>query len=137
MSILIRMRTWRNAVLIEIRNVVADLSPAYFAMVMATGIVSLSAQMLGMPRLAFALFLLNGAAYVTIWTLYLLRIGWFGRAVLSDLTDHQRGPGFFTAVAASGILGSQFVLIAGNYHVAAALWVLAIVLWVSLIYTIL
>jgi tellurite resistance protein TehA-like permease len=136
-SIRIPTRIGRNAVLIEIRNVVADLSPAYFGMVMATGIVSLSAQMLGMPRLAAALFALNAVAYVIIWALYLLRIRWFGRVVLGDLTDHQRGPGFFTTVAASGILGSQFVLIAGNYHVAAALWVLAIVLWVALIYTIL
>lgn len=106
-------------------------------MVMATGIVSLSAQMLEMPRLASALFVLNCVAYVSIWTLYVLRIRWFGRAVLHDLTDHQRGPGFFTSVAASGILGAEFVLIAGDYHVASALWVLAIVLWVSLIYTIL
>jgi hypothetical protein len=33
-------------------DLVMNLSPAYFAMVMATGIVSLSAHMLGMPRLA-------------------------------------------------------------------------------------
>ena len=98
MSILIRMRTGRNAVLIEIRNAATDLSPAYFAMVMATGIVSWSAQMLGMPRLAAALFALNAVAYVTIWALHLLRIRWFGRVVLHDLTDHQRAPGFFTAV---------------------------------------
>ena len=106
-------------------------------MVMATGIVSMSAQMLGMSWLASALFTFNAAAYAVIWILYLLRIWWFGPVVLRDLTDHQRGPGFFTAVAASGILGSEFVLVAGNYHVAAVLWVLAILLWVSLIYTIL
>ena len=106
-------------------------------MVMATGIVSLSAHMLGIAWLASALFALNIAVYVVIWMLYLLRIRWFGRVVLGDLTDHQRGPGFFTAVAASGILGSQFVLIAGSYHAAAVLWVLSIVVWVLLIYTIL
>ena len=121
----------------RLARIVSGLSPAYFAMVMATGIVSMSAQMLGMSWLASALFALNIAAYAIIWILYLLRVWWYGRAVLRDLTDHQRGPGVFTAVAASGILGSQFVLIAGNYHAAAVLWVLAIVLWVSLIYTIL
>ena len=42
-----------------LHDVVMDFSPAYFAMVMATGIVSLSTQMLGMPRLSFALFRLN------------------------------------------------------------------------------
>jgi len=115
----------------------AGLSPAYFAMVMATGIVSLSAHMLGIGWLASALFVLNVAAYTIIWVLYVLRICWFGRDVLRDMTDHQRGPGFFTSVAASGILGGQFVLIEGDYHTAAVLWVLAIVLWVVLIYTVL
>ncbi|MCC6394943.1 MAG: hypothetical protein IT167_30400, partial [Bryobacterales bacterium] len=51
----------------------AGLSPSYFAMVMATGIVSLSAHMLGPAWLASALFFLNIAAYVIIWVLYLLR----------------------------------------------------------------
>lgn len=106
-------------------------------MVMATGIVSLSAHMLGVGWLAWPLFVLNVAAYTIIWMLYLLRVRWFGRVVLRDLMDHQLGPGFFTTVAASGILGAQCVLIAGSYHAAAALWVLAIVLWVALIYTIL
>jgi len=104
---------------------------------MATGIVSLAAHMLGMTRLSSALFGLNVAAYGTIWALNLLRIRWFARRVLLYLVDHQRGPGFFTAVAASCILGSQFVLIAGNYPVAVLLWLFGIGLWILLIYTIL
>jgi tellurite resistance protein TehA-like permease len=114
-----------------------NLSPAYFAMVMATGIVSLSTHMLGMPRVADALFGLNLAAYVMIWLLNILRIRWFTDLVLGDLIDHQRGPGFFTAVAASCILGSQFVLISANYRAALALWVLGIGLWGLLTYAIL
>ncbi len=120
-----------------LRDLVMDLSPAYFAMVMATGIVSVSAQMLGMPRLAVALFMLNIAAYVAIWLLNLLRVRWFRSSVLRDLIDHQRGPGFFTAVAGSCILGSQFVLISANYRVAEVLWVLGIALWLVLTYAIL
>ena len=118
-------------------SLVVDLSPAYFAMVMATGIVSLAAQMLGMTRLSSVLLALNVAVYGTLWALNILRIRWFSKRVAGDLTDHQRGPGFFTAVAGSCILGSQFVLIAGNYHVAVLLWIVGIVLWVLLIYTIL
>ena len=119
-----------------LRDVVMDLSPAYFAMVMATGIVSLSTQMLGMSRLAAALFRLNVAAYVVIWLLTLLRVLWFKRLVLQDLVDHQSGPGFFTSVAGSCILGSQFILISANYQAATVLWILGIVLWVLLTYTI-
>lgn len=114
-----------------------NLSPAYFAMVMATGIVSLSVHMLGMVRLAIALFWLNIAAYVVIWTLSFLRVYWFGSQVARDLVDHQRGPGFFTVVAGSCILGTEFVLISANYRAALVLWILGIVLWLCLTYTIL
>lgn len=41
-----------------LRTAVKELSPVYFAMVMATGIVSLAAGWLGMPRIAHALFVL-------------------------------------------------------------------------------
>ena len=120
-----------------LRGVVMHLSPAYFAMVMATGIVSLAAHMMGMSRVAFALFGLNIAAYISIWLLTLLRLVWFRHLMLRDLVDHQRGPGFFTAVAASCILGSQLVLISANYPVALLLWFLGIALWVLLTYAIL
>jgi tellurite resistance protein TehA-like permease len=120
-----------------VRAAAMDFSPAYFAMVMATGIVSLSAHMLGMPWLAAALFALNIAAYLVIWLLTVLRVVWFRRLVLLDLVDHQRGPGFFTSVAGSCVLGSQFVLISTNYRAALLLWILGIILWVVLTYTIL
>jgi tellurite resistance protein TehA-like permease len=55
--------------------------------------------------------------------------------VLADLTDHARGPGFFTSVAATGVLGVQFVLLTGSTAIALALWVLALLLWLTLIYT--
>ena len=81
-----------------LKAVTKDLSPGYFAMVMATGIVSLAAFMLGMTGLAVALFAGNVAIYLLLVALTVLRIVWFGRAVLSDFSDHQRGPGFFTWV---------------------------------------
>ena len=118
-------------------TIVKELSPAYFAMVMATGIVSVSAHLLGMVQLASVLFVLNIAVYAIIWVLFLLRFWWFRPRIVEDLTDHQRGPGFFTAVAASCILGNQFVVQADNFAVAELLWFLGSALWVLLIYTIL
>ncbi|MCW5979674.1 MAG: tellurite resistance/C4-dicarboxylate transporter family protein [Bryobacteraceae bacterium] len=112
------------------------LSAAYFALVMATGIVSLAAHMLGMPRLAVVLFGVNVAAYVVLWVLNGLRVFWFTSLVAADLIDHQRGPGFFTSVAGSCVLGSQFILIAEDYRTATVLWILGIVLWLLLTYTI-
>ena len=111
-----------------------DLSPAYFAMVMATGIVSLGAFVLDMPALARLLFAVNLLAYVVLTVFTTVRVTLYPQAFFSDLIDHQRGPGFFTFVAGSCVLGSQFLVIAHNYRAAFALWVLATVLWILLIY---
>jgi tellurite resistance protein TehA-like permease len=113
-----------------------DLSPAYFAMVMATGIVSLGAFVLAMPALAEALFAINLIAYGVLVVLTVVRLIRFPKLFLADLTSHQRAPGFFTFVAGSCVLGSQFIIIAGDNHIAFVLWTLAMVLWIVLIYTI-
>jgi len=120
-----------------LRHATQHLSPAYFALVMATGIVSVDAHLLGMPRVAAALFWLNIVAYLIIWLLTALRAVWFPAAFWRDLVDHQVGPGFFTSIAASGVLGSQFVLLESNYAIASLLWVLALMLWVGLTYGVL
>ena len=119
-----------------LRETVEALSPAYFGMVMATGIVSIAAHLLGMGWIALALFYLNLGAYLALWALNLLRVILFPRRFFADMIDHQRGPGFFTFVAGSCVLGSQFVLITQNYQIAIYLWVLALALWIGLIYTI-
>jgi tellurite resistance protein TehA-like permease len=103
---------------------------------MATGIVSISARLLGFPLLAEVLFWVNGAAFATLWVLTLVRIARFPREVLADLSDHQRGVGFFTAVAASSVFGSQFVVLHGAAGPAFALWILTIVLWAGLVYAV-
>src|SRR5690606_4914478 len=86
---------------------VTHLPPAYFGMVMATGIVSLAAEQIGFPLLARGLFLIAIAAYLVLWCLTIVRLLRHRRYFFADMTDHLRGPGFFTMVAASGILGSQ------------------------------
>ncbi len=113
-----------------------DFSPAYFGMAMATGIVSLAAHMMALPVLADVLFILNVAVYVLLWVLTVLRITRHHAAFLNDLRDHLRAPGFFTTVAASAVLGAQAIVLAGSYRFGLALFVLAIVLWILLTYTI-
>jgi tellurite resistance protein TehA-like permease len=112
------------------------LSPAYFGMVMATGIVSIGAYRLGLPDLAQGLFFFNVVAYAALWLLYIARLIRYPREFFLDLVDHLRGPGFFTMVAASSILGSQFLLQAGNVRGGLVLWCVAIVLWVVLTYAV-
>lgn len=122
--------------LIGMQEVIKNLSPSYFAMVMATGIVSIAADLLGMPLIAIGLFWLNIFAYVILCVAFLLRFIFFKKEFLNDLFDHARGPGFFTIVAATCILGGQFIQLLDNIQVALVLWYLGIVLWFVITYII-
>ena len=114
----------------------ANLHPSYFAMVMATGIVSLASQILGFGLIARALLMLNLVAYPCLWVLTVVRILRYPRRVAADLSHHARAVGFFTVVAATSILGSQLFLIWGVVGPAMVLWGLGIALWAVLTYAI-
>jgi tellurite resistance protein TehA-like permease len=103
---------------------------------MATGIVSIVAWDLQLVILPMALFAFNLVAYVVLAGLNGLRMIRYPRAFFADMTDHQIGPAFFTAVAGSCILGTQFLLMAHSLTAATALLALGIVLWISLTYVI-
>ena len=120
----------------QVRSDLAGMSPAYFGMAMATGIVSLAAHLLALPRVALALLVLNIAIYSLLWLLTLARLYLYPARVFADVIDHLRGPGFFTMVAASGVLGSQCLLIAGSLRWGMILWGVALVLWIVLTYAI-
>ncbi|HMM56324.1 MAG TPA: tellurite resistance/C4-dicarboxylate transporter family protein [Rudaea sp.] len=120
----------------RLRDSVTTMSPGYFSMVMATGILSLAAHLMNLPVLAQAMFVLNWGFFAVICVLALLRLCWHFRLVIDDLFDHLRAPGFFTFIAACSILASQSLLIGGNLFVAAALGVLGLVAWIGLTYTI-
>lgn len=113
---------------------VATLFPGYFALVMATGIVSIAGFLLGMSSIARVLLVINIAAYAILWLLTLARLMGYFPHVLADISSHARGPGFFTLVAGTCVLGSQLVIVAGSYRVASALWWLGLLLWVVIIY---
>ena len=115
---------------------IRTLHPAYFALVMATGIVSIAAQLLGMPLVARTLLFVNVIAFIVLCGLTIIRLIRFPRDMFADLIDHQRGVGFFTLVAATSVLGSQVVVLLGNQRVAFILWVATITLWLILIYAV-
>ena len=115
---------------------VAGLSPAAFGLVMATGIVAVAADGLGYFRLAAWLFYLNAGQYGLLWLLYALRAGCWPQQFFGDFTSHRDGPGYFTAVAATGIIASQCLGGRGPLWVGAALWLLTLLLWLGLTYAI-
>ncbi len=121
---------------LALKEMIRDLSPSYFAMVMATGIVSIASDLFGMPMIAMGLFWLNTVAYLILCVAFFLRLVFFRNEFFHDLFDHARGPGFFTTVAATCILGAQFIAVWENYEIAIILWLLAIILWLIITYTV-
>ena len=103
---------------------------------MATGIVSLAASMMEYPRLAMALFYLNVAQYLVLCLLYGLRAWRYPQRFFGDMIAHLSGPGYFTAVAGTGILASQFMLLREDVSAGLILWLFTVTLWVGLTYTI-
>ena len=111
-------------------SALATLHPAYFALVMATGIVSIGASLLGiLPALAAPLLWLNSAFFLAIWSLNALRFARYREQVAADLRHHGRAVGFFTSVAATCVLGSQWLIVGGAWRLAATLWFAGIFLW--------
>jgi len=119
-----------------VREQVRCLHPAYFAMVMGTGIVAIAAHLTGMPLLGRILAWINIVAYVVLALMLLARIAFYSRFVLQDLMDHQRGVGFFTVVAGTAIVGSQSVILYGQYRLAAGLWIAAALLLLGVTYAV-
>ena len=113
---------------------VAGLFPGYYALVMATGIISIACFFLEMRTIAVALLIINVFAYVVLWVLLLSRLFFFFSRIKGDMNDHVRGPGFFTVVAGTCVLGSQLLIVLDRDRIAAVLWVLGLVLWVVVIY---
>ncbi|MBU6200071.1 MAG: tellurite resistance/C4-dicarboxylate transporter family protein, partial [Xanthomonadaceae bacterium] len=118
------------------RASVETMSPGYFSMVMATGILSLAAHLLAVPLVPDVLFALNWILFVIICVLAVARLYWYPRRVIEDLFDHLRASGFFTFVAACSILGSQCLLLGGSLRIAVLLGGAGLLAWIGLIYTI-
>jgi tellurite resistance protein TehA-like permease len=112
----------------------ATMHPAYFAMVMATGIVSIASHLLGLKIVGQSLLWLNVAFYISLWSLVFLRCVRYPQNVRADIFHHGRSVGFFTMVAGTCVLGSQFFVIAGLWPIAAGIWYFGIGLWAILTY---
>lgn len=113
---------------------IEGLSAGYFALVMATGIVSVASFLLEFHWVAQALFWVNVGSYAVLGALLLARAVRHPRRIIEDLRDHQKGPGFFAIVAATCVLGIQFLLLGDDVLVARLLWYLGIVLWFVVMY---
>ncbi|APC49290.1 tellurite resistance/C4-dicarboxylate transporter family protein [Virgibacillus halodenitrificans] len=111
------------------------LFPGYFALVMATGALSIGSYMLGYSLFSTILLVINTVAYCVLWVLTIIRILFYFQNIIHDVTHHMKGPGFFTLVAGTSVYGSQLIIVGHSHLMSQALWVFAIILWVIIMYT--
>jgi len=113
---------------------IRDLFPGYFALVMATGIVSIAANLLQMEAIAWTLFRINQVSYGVLWLFTLIRLVRYFPQIKADFANHVRSPGFFTLTAGTCVLGSQYVVLAQDFTTAIVLGSLGILLWLITMY---
>ena len=111
------------------RDDLETLHPAYFALVMATGIVSIAAYLHGIPMLPTFLFWLNALFLAGLAAATGARILRYPRAFAADIQSHSRGVGFFTTVAATAVFGTELVLQMEAARIAAVFLIAAAALW--------
>jgi tellurite resistance protein TehA-like permease len=116
------------------RDDLKTLHPAYFALVMATGIVSMAAYLHGIPLLPAVLLWLNALFLAGLTAATVARILLYPRAFAADIQSHTRGVGFFTTVAATAISGTDLVLQMDMAGIAVVFWIAAAALWFVTIY---
>lgn len=120
---------------IGLASAVERFFPGYFALVMATGIVSLASLFLEIPYVPHALFFLNLVFYAVLWAITLARFFSYRSALLFDLMHHANGVSFLTMVAATSLIGMQFANLTPFIWVGELCWALALCLWCLLVYT--
>ncbi|NEX20688.1 C4-dicarboxylate ABC transporter [Thiorhodococcus mannitoliphagus] len=129
-----RYRTRRQAVASLTQDWIASLPPSSFALVMATGIVSIASETLGLHWLALPLLLVNLVAFAALWVMTLLRLFIDPARLMGDLRAHALGPGHFTIVAGTSVIGVQILMLTDQGGLAAGLWLFALCLWLLITY---
>jgi len=114
---------------------VQGLTPGYFALVMATGIISVGLDLEGLVLLSRVLFAICGAAFVVLLVLTTWRFVAYRHAVLEDFLDPRRAFGFFTFVAGTNVLGVRLG-VAGWPEATAALLTVSLLVWLLLGYVV-
>ncbi len=112
---------------------IAGLYPGYFALVMATGIISNAFFASGYRLWSDLLFAVILLAYPALWLLTLLRIALVPRRFWADLVNPGQTFAFFTIVAGTGVFAVALSL-RGFATAALLLWLFALVVWFALIY---
>ena len=117
----------------SVQRWLATLDPGYFALVMATGIISIGAGLVGYSTLSQVILGITIAAFVVLGLAYAARLVWFPRWMGRNLRTPTMAVAYFTVAAGSDVLGTRLVT-AGHVNVALGLGAAAAVIWLALTY---
>lgn len=118
----------------DLRNNIRHLSPGYFSLVMASGIVSVAAHLFGLDWIAHGLLYFNIGAYLWLLALYAARLVLHWNYCVADFYNLNVSPGYLAFVAGSAVLGTQFTILWDNYFLAVLMYTVSSVTWLFLIY---
>lgn len=126
------MTTVRESLVVR---AVRRLAPGYFALVMATGIISLGLELEGFHALSNVLLVIAALAYAVLVVLTLWRGVRFPHEVVADFSGPRNGFSFFTFVAGTNVLGARLAT-AGVPVVPYVLLAVSFLAWLVLGYVI-
>lgn len=119
----------------RVQHATSGLAPGYFALVMATGIISVGLRLEDVLLASTLLLYACAAAFVVLSVLTVARLAAYRTEIADDFTDPRRGFGFFTLVAGADVLGARLAM---EKHTGwtAVLLLGALLLWVVLGYVV-
>lgn len=118
----------------RVDTLVADMPPGAFAFVMATGIVSVGLDQVGLALPSSVLLVVAAAAWGLLVLALAARLVRHPGRALTDLRDPRRAFGYFTLVAGTGVVAVRMLEVA--WGVSAALLALAAVVGLALGYVV-
>jgi tellurite resistance protein TehA-like permease len=119
----------------RVRRAVRGLTPGYFAIVMASGIISVGMRLNGHETLSTALLVVCVTSYVVLVSLTGWRLLAYRAEIAGDFSDSARAFGFFTFIAGTDVLGVRLGM-DGRYLLTGGLLVVAVTTWLVLGYVI-
>jgi tellurite resistance protein TehA-like permease len=119
----------------RVERAVEGLTPGYFALVMASGIISAGMDLEGFVGLSVALLVVCAVGFVVLVALTTWRFIAFRSAVNDDFMDPRRAFGFFTFVAGTNVLGVRLG-VEGWYWATGVLLLISGLAWLVLGYVV-
>lgn len=113
---------------------IRTLHPAYFAMVMATGIISIAMFVNQIPVLPTLFLYLNSLFFIGLIIVTSIRFFCYRSDMLKDIQDTSRGMGYFTIIAGTATLGTQIIVQTGLASAGLFFWMSVVVIWFVITY---